>query len=150
MAGQPEEPVQQQGEDRVLSPVYSDEGFLPHDVILMGGEPEEPVQQQGEDGGLSQDVAGSYQAWIAGVFCQCFESGSALKIPYGTVQPLTRRVMDGSNRLIMSNQRYFEIVCFRFPTNVPKKIEYICFWNKIDCQFKTFSFSSQSFWSKRN
>jgi hypothetical protein len=64
MAGQPEEPVKQQGEDRVLSPVYSDEGFLPHDVVLMAGQPEEPVQQQGEDGGLSQDVAGSYQAWI--------------------------------------------------------------------------------------
>ena len=25
----------------------------------------------------------------------------------------------------MSNQRFLKIVCFRFPTNVPKKIEYI-------------------------
>ncbi len=25
----------------------------------------------------------------------------------------------------MSNQRFFKIVCFRFPTNVPKKIEHI-------------------------
>jgi hypothetical protein len=24
-------------------------------------------------------------------------------------------------RLVMSNQRFFEIVCFRFPTNVPPK-----------------------------
>ncbi len=29
--------------------------------------------------------------------------------------------------LVMSNQRFLEIVCFRFPTNVPKKIEYIRF-----------------------
>ncbi len=27
----------------------------------------------------------------------------------------------------MSNQRFSKIVCFRFPTNVPKKIEYIRF-----------------------
>jgi hypothetical protein len=65
-----------------FSPVQSDEGFLPDDVVLMAGQPEEPVQQQGEDGGLSQDVAGSYQAWISGVFCQCFQSGSALKVRY--------------------------------------------------------------------
>jgi hypothetical protein len=30
-------------------------------------------------------------------------------------------------QLVMSNQRFFKIVCFRFPTNVPKKIEYIRF-----------------------
>ncbi len=29
--------------------------------------------------------------------------------------------------LVMSNQRFFKIVCFRFPTNVPQKIEYIRF-----------------------
>jgi hypothetical protein len=27
----------------------------------------------------------------------------------------------------MSNQRFFKIVCFRFHTNVPQKIEYIPF-----------------------
>ena len=36
----------------------------------------------------------------------------------------------------MSNQRFFKIVCFRFPTNVPKKIEYIRFLNKIHCRTK--------------
>ncbi len=30
-------------------------------------------------------------------------------------------------RVVMSNQRFSKIVCFRFPTNVPKKIEYIRF-----------------------
>jgi hypothetical protein len=29
--------------------------------------------------------------------------------------------------VVMSNQRFFKIVCFRFPTNVPKKIEHIHF-----------------------
>jgi hypothetical protein len=29
--------------------------------------------------------------------------------------------------LVMSKQRFFKIVCFRFPTNVPEKIEYIRF-----------------------
>ncbi len=29
--------------------------------------------------------------------------------------------------LVMSNQRFLKIVCFRFPINVPKKIEYIRF-----------------------
>ncbi len=52
--------------------------------------------------------------------------------------------------LVMSNQRFFKIVCFRFPTNVPQKIEYIRFLNKIHCQTKTFSFRSQNFWSKSN
>jgi hypothetical protein len=40
------------------------------------------------------------------------------------------------------------IVCFRFPTNASKKIEYIRFLNKIHCRTKTFSFRSQNFWSK--
>ena len=30
-------------------------------------------------------------------------------------------------RVVMSNQRFLKIVCFRFPINVPKKIEYIRF-----------------------
>jgi hypothetical protein len=50
----------------------------------------------------------------------------------------------------MSNQRFLKIVCFRFPTNVPKKIEYICFLNKIHYQTKAFSFKSPNFWSKSN
>ncbi len=29
--------------------------------------------------------------------------------------------------VVMSNQRFLKIVCFRFPTNVPKKIEYFLF-----------------------
>ncbi len=52
--------------------------------------------------------------------------------------------------LVMSNQRFFKIVCFHFPTNVPKKIEYIRFLNKIHYRTKTFSFRSQNFWSKSN
>ena len=32
--------------------------------------------------------------------------------------------------VVMSNQRFFKIVCFRFPTNVPKKIEHIRFLKK--------------------
>ncbi len=53
-------------------------------------------------------------------------------------------------RVVMSNQRFFKIVCFRFPTNVPRKIEYIRFLNKIQYRTKTFSFRSQKFWSKSN
>jgi hypothetical protein len=30
-------------------------------------------------------------------------------------------------RLVMSNQRFFKIVCFLFPTNIPEKIKYIRF-----------------------
>ncbi len=33
----------------------------------------------------------------------------------------------GALAVVMSNQRFFKIVCFRFPTNVPKKIEHIRF-----------------------
>ncbi len=47
--------------------------------------------------------------------------------------------------LVMSNQRFLKIVCFRFPTNVPKKIEYIRFWNKIHCRTKTFYFGFKIF-----
>ncbi len=50
--------------------------------------------------------------------------------------------------LVMSNQRFFKIICFRFPTNVPKKIEHIRFWNKIYYRTKTFSFRFQNFRSK--
>ncbi len=52
--------------------------------------------------------------------------------------------------LVMSNQRFFKIVCFRFPTNVPQKIEYIRFWNKIHYRTKTLSFRFQTFRSKSN
>jgi hypothetical protein len=31
----------------------------------------------------------------------------------------------------MSNQRYFKIVCFRFPTNVPKKSNIFVFGTKF-------------------
>jgi hypothetical protein len=40
--------------------------------------------------------------------------------------------------LVMSNQRFFKIVCFRFPTNVPKKIEHIRFWKKFIIEPKRF------------
>jgi hypothetical protein len=50
--------------------------------------------------------------------------------------------------LVMSNQRFFKIVCFRFPTNVPKKIEYIRFLNKIQYRTKTFSSDLRVFGSK--
>ncbi len=52
----------------------------------------------------------------------------------------------GQVALVMSNQRFLKIVCFRFPTNVPLKIEYIRFWNKIHYRTKTFSFRSKNFW----
>ena len=52
--------------------------------------------------------------------------------------------------LVMSNQRFFKIVCFRFPPNVPKKIEFIRFWNKIYYRTKMFSFRSPNFWTKSN
>jgi hypothetical protein len=54
------------------------------------------------------------------------------------------------DKLVMSNQRFFKIVCFRFPTNVPKKIEYFRFLIKILYRTKTFSFRSQNFLSKSN
>jgi hypothetical protein len=50
----------------------------------------------------------------------------------------------------MSNQRFFKIVCFHFPTNVPQKIEYIRFWKKNYYRTKTFSFRFQNFRSKSN
>ncbi len=52
--------------------------------------------------------------------------------------------------LVMSNQRFFKIVCFRFPPNVPKKIEFIRFRNKIYYRTKMFSFRSPNFWTKSN
>jgi hypothetical protein len=71
----------------------------------------------------------------------------------------------------MANQRFFKIVCFRFPTNVPQKIENIRFEKKFVIEpkrslsdLKTFSPKAivlknsgtqqhvlvlfQSFWSK--
>ncbi len=48
--------------------------------------------------------------------------------------------------LVMSNQRFLKIVCFRFPTNVPKKNRMYSFWNKIRYRTKTFSFRSKIFW----
>jgi hypothetical protein len=36
----------------------------------------------------------------------------------------------------MLNQRFFKIVCFRFPTNVPKKIEFIRFETKFIIETK--------------
>ncbi len=50
--------------------------------------------------------------------------------------------------LAMSNQRSFKIESFRFAAFVPKKIEYIRFWNKILDQNKTFSISTRKIWSK--
>ncbi len=50
--------------------------------------------------------------------------------------------------LAMSNQRSFKIESFRFGAFVPKKIEYIRFWNKILDRNKTFSISTRKFWSK--
>ncbi len=52
-------------------------------------------------------------------------------------------------RLAMSNQRSFKIESFRFPASVPKKIEYIRFWNKILDRSKTFSISTRKFRFKR-
>ncbi len=48
----------------------------------------------------------------------------------------------------MSNQRSFKIGSFRFAAFVPKKIEYIRFWNKILDRNKTFLFSTRIFLSK--
>ena len=48
----------------------------------------------------------------------------------------------------MSNQRSFKIESFRFAAFVPKKIEYIHFWNKILYRNKTFSVSTRKIWSK--
>jgi hypothetical protein len=48
----------------------------------------------------------------------------------------------------MSNQRSFKIESFRFAAFVPKKIEYIRFFNKILDQNKTFSMRNRKFWSK--
>ncbi len=51
-------------------------------------------------------------------------------------------------KLAMSNQRSFKIESFRFADLVPKKIEKICFWNKILDWNKTFSISTRIIWSK--
>ncbi len=40
---------------------------------------------------------------------------------------LEARAAADAAKVVMSNQRFSKIVCFRFPTNVPKKIEYIHF-----------------------
>ncbi len=50
--------------------------------------------------------------------------------------------------LAMSNQRSFKIESFRFAAFVPKKIEYISFWNKILDRNKTFCISTRKIWSK--
>ena len=50
--------------------------------------------------------------------------------------------------LAMSNQRSFKIESFRFVAFVPKKIEYIRYWNKNLDRNKTFSISSRKIWSK--
>ncbi len=52
--------------------------------------------------------------------------------------------------VVMSNQRFFKIICFRFPTNVPQKIEHIRFWNKLYYRTKTFSLRFQNFRSKKD
>ncbi len=44
---------------------------------------------------------------------------------------------NGSSKLVMSNQRFFKIVCFRFPTNAPKK-------NRIYSFLKQHSLSDQN------
>jgi hypothetical protein len=51
-------------------------------------------------------------------------------------------------RVAMSNQRSFKIESFRFAAFVPKKIEYIRFWNKILDRNKTFLFSTRISLSK--
>ena len=51
-------------------------------------------------------------------------------------------------RLAMSNQRSFKIGSFRFAAFVPKKIECKRFEIKILDRNKTFSISSQNFWTK--
>jgi hypothetical protein len=48
----------------------------------------------------------------------------------------------------MSNQRSFKIGSIRFAAFVPKKIEYICFRNKILDRNKTFSISTKKILSK--
>ncbi len=53
-----------------------------------------------------------------------------------------------SKILAMSNQRSFKIETFRFAAFVPKKIEYIRFWNKILDRNKMFSISTRKIWSK--
>ncbi len=52
---------------------------------------------------------------LVGLF---LEPGSIKIVPWVTVEQVW---------LVMSNQRFFKIVCLRFPTNVPKKIEHIRF-----------------------
>jgi hypothetical protein len=42
-----------------------------------------------------------------------------------------RVMLKGWWRLVMSNQRFFKIVCFRFPTNVPKKSNIFVFSTKF-------------------
>ena len=48
----------------------------------------------------------------------------------------------------MSNQRSFKIGSFRFAAFVPKKIEYIRFWNKILDRNEMFLISTRKFLSK--
>ncbi len=62
------------------------------------------------------------------------------------IEPFSQMKIDPQCGLVMSNQRFFKIVCFSFP----QKIEYILFLNKIRYRNKTFSLRSQNFWSKSN
>ncbi len=48
--------------------------------------------------------------------------------------------------LVMSNQRFLKIFCFRFPTDVPQKNRIFSFLKQIRYRTKTFSFSSKFFW----
>jgi hypothetical protein len=60
------------------------------------------------------------------------EDAEMLSIFFSELGPNQGSVSHGgfqgmATRLVMSNKRFLEIVCFRFPTNVLKKIEYIRF-----------------------
>ncbi len=53
--------------------------------------------------------------------CMAFESGPEWLEELFSAGYYLALILD------MSNQRFLKIVCFRFPTNVPKKNEYIRF-----------------------
>ncbi len=69
-----------------------------------------------------------------------------LKLLFKSVLPIRDAILTASN----VKPTFFQDRLLSFSYKRSQKIEYIRFLNKIQCRTKTFSFSSQSFWSKSN
>jgi hypothetical protein len=66
--------------------------------------------------------------YLAQCVCQQMEAIVGMGGEATTCVPMSSSISLCLNwHLVMSNQRFLKIVCFHFPINVPKKIEYFRF-----------------------